>query len=126
MLYHADATNNFDQARFFQENAEQVFQVISETAMIQIEKIKRKCSSVKLSFSTNDNDFALFIEKTDRPTSWNSKELTSLQKTLFLLRKMFLYVPELMRNGWQRHSIGMSTFLDCHRKLCYAEKSVSK
>jgi len=48
------------------------------------------------------------IEKTDRPTSWNSKELTSLQKTLFLLRKMFLYVPELMRNGWQRQSIGTS------------------
>jgi hypothetical protein len=37
-----DATNNFDQARFFQENAEQVFQVIFETCMNQIEKIKRE------------------------------------------------------------------------------------
>ncbi|KAJ2959225.1 hypothetical protein NQZ79_g5312 [Umbelopsis isabellina] len=88
-----DATNNFDQARFFQENAEQVFQVIFETCMSQIEKIK---------------------QKTDRPTSWHSKELTSLQKTLLLLRKMFLYVPELMRNGWQRQNIAtiLSHILD--------------
>ncbi|KAI9282378.1 hypothetical protein BC943DRAFT_328675 [Umbelopsis sp. AD052] len=88
-----DATNNFDQARFFQENAEQVFLVISETCMSQIEKIK---------------------QKTDRPTSWHSKELTGLQKTLFLLRKMFLYVPELMRNGWQRQNIAtiLSHILD--------------
>jgi hypothetical protein len=42
-VLYADATNNFDQARFFQENAEQVFQVISETCMNQIEKIKRRC-----------------------------------------------------------------------------------
>jgi hypothetical protein len=37
-----DATNTFDQARFFQEHAEQVFQVVYETCMHQIEKIKRK------------------------------------------------------------------------------------
>jgi hypothetical protein len=37
-----DATNTFDQARFFQEHAEQVFQVVFETCMHQIEKIKRK------------------------------------------------------------------------------------
>lgn len=39
-----DATNTFDQARFFQEHAEQVFQVVFETCMHQIEKIKRKLS----------------------------------------------------------------------------------
>ncbi|KAI9252129.1 hypothetical protein BY458DRAFT_359294 [Sporodiniella umbellata] len=44
-------------------------------------------------------------ETSERPQSWNSKELINLQKTLFLLRKVFLFVPELMRNGWQRHSI---------------------
>ncbi|CAO0796344.1 unnamed protein product [Mucor circinelloides] len=81
-----DATNTFDQARFFQEHAEQVFQVVFETCIHQIEKIKHK---------------------SERPTSWNSKELVSLQKTLLLLRKIFLYVPELMRNGWQRHNIAI-------------------
>lgn len=37
-----DATNSFDQVKFFQEHAEQVFQVVYETCMHQIEKIKRK------------------------------------------------------------------------------------
>ncbi|KAI8362756.1 hypothetical protein BD560DRAFT_178321 [Blakeslea trispora] len=81
-----DATNTFDQARFFQENAEQVFQVVFDTCMHQIEKIKHK---------------------SERPQSWNSKELVNLQKTLLLLRKIFLYVPELMRNGWQRGNIAI-------------------
>lgn len=49
----------------------------------------------------------LLLDKSERPTSWNSKELVSLQKTLLLLRKIFLYVPELMRNGWQRHNIAI-------------------
>ena len=40
-FYSKDATNTFDQARFFQENAEQVFQVVFDTCMHQIEKIKR-------------------------------------------------------------------------------------
>ncbi|KAI9480932.1 MAG: hypothetical protein EXX96DRAFT_564755 [Benjaminiella poitrasii] len=79
-----DASNTFDQARFFQEHAEQIFQVVYDTCMHQIEKIKHK---------------------SERPQSWNSKELVSLQKTLLLLRKIFLYVPELMRNGWQRQNI---------------------
>ncbi|KAI7906537.1 uncharacterized protein BX663DRAFT_496797 [Cokeromyces recurvatus] len=79
-----DATNTFDQAKFFQEHAEQVFQVVYETCMHQIEKIKHK---------------------SERPQSWNSKELVSLQKNLLLLRKIFLYIPELMRNGWQRQNI---------------------
>ncbi|KAG1471230.1 hypothetical protein G6F56_002246 [Rhizopus delemar] len=79
-----DATNSFDQARFFQENAEQVFQVVYDTCIHQIEKIKHR---------------------SERPQSWNSKELVNLQKTLFLLRKVFLFVPELMRNGWQRQNI---------------------
>ncbi|KAF7726352.1 Ral GTPase-activating protein subunit alpha-1 [Apophysomyces ossiformis] len=35
----------------------------------------------------------LSTEKSERPQSWNSKEL------------IFLYVPELMRNGWQRKNI---------------------
>ncbi|KAG1463089.1 hypothetical protein G6F46_002102 [Rhizopus delemar] len=81
---YIDATNSFDQARFFQENAEQVFQVVYDTCIHQIEKIKHR---------------------SERPQSWNSKELVNLQKTLFLLRKIFLFVPELMRNGWQRQNI---------------------
>lgn len=44
-----DATNSFDQARFFQENAEQVFQVVYDTCIHQIEKIKRK--DIKLEFT---------------------------------------------------------------------------
>ncbi|RUS13364.1 hypothetical protein BC937DRAFT_95431, partial [Endogone sp. FLAS-F59071] len=38
---YIDATNNFDQARFFQDNVEQVFQVIEDVCIHQIEKIKR-------------------------------------------------------------------------------------
>lgn len=45
------------------------------------------------------------IGKAEKPQSWNSKGLVDLQKTLLLLRKIFLFVPELMRNGWQRHNI---------------------
>ncbi|KAI7855415.1 hypothetical protein BDC45DRAFT_568310 [Circinella umbellata] len=81
---YIDATNTFDQARFFQENAEQVFHVVYETCIHHIEKIK---------------------QKSERPQSWSSKELVYLQKNLLLLRKIFLYVPELMRNGWQRKNI---------------------
>ncbi|KAI8144750.1 hypothetical protein BJV82DRAFT_606134 [Fennellomyces sp. T-0311] len=81
---YIDATNTFDQARFFQENAEQVFHVVYETCMHHIEKIK---------------------QRSERPQSWSSKELVNLQKNLLLLRKIFLYVPELMRNGWQRKNI---------------------
>lgn len=44
-----DATNTFDQARFFQEHAEQVFQVVFETCIHQIEKIKRKKRATSLS-----------------------------------------------------------------------------
>ncbi|KAI9315823.1 hypothetical protein BX666DRAFT_257432 [Dichotomocladium elegans] len=84
---YIDATNTFDQARFFQENAEQIFHVIYETCMHHVEKIK---------------------QRSERPQSWSSKEFVSLQKHLLLLRKMFLYVPELMRNGWQRKSIVIS------------------
>ncbi|KAI9484408.1 hypothetical protein BDB00DRAFT_148787 [Zychaea mexicana] len=81
---YIDATNTFDQARFFQENAEQVFHVVYETCMHHIEKIK---------------------QRSERPQSWSSKELVNLQKNLLLFRKIFLYVPELMRNGWQRKNI---------------------
>ncbi|KAI8367588.1 uncharacterized protein BYT42DRAFT_586812 [Radiomyces spectabilis] len=90
---YIDATNTFDQARFFQENAEQVFHVVYETCIHQIDKIK---------------------SKSERPQSWSSKELVGLQKTLLLLRKIFLYVPELMRNGWQRQNIAriLSHLLD--------------
>ncbi|KAI7868261.1 hypothetical protein BDF14DRAFT_1881054 [Spinellus fusiger] len=79
-----NATNSFDQARFFQENAEQVFAVFYDTCIHQIGKMK---------------------QKSERPQSWNAKELVNLQKTLLLLRKIFLFVPELMRNGWQRKNI---------------------
>ncbi|KAI8984457.1 hypothetical protein BDF20DRAFT_911553 [Mycotypha africana] len=83
---YIDATNTFDQAKFFQEHAEQVFQVVFEACMHQIEKIKHK---------------------SERPQSWNSKDLVNLQKNLLLLRKIFLYIPELMRNGWQRQNIAI-------------------
>lgn len=58
--------------------------------------------------------FSFCIDKSERPQSWNSKELVTLQKNLLLLRKIFLYVPELMRNGWQRQNIAkiLSYILD--------------
>lgn len=46
LAYLLDATNTLDQARFFQENAEQIFHVVYETCMHHIEKIKRKDDSI--------------------------------------------------------------------------------
>lgn len=56
-----DATNTFDQARFFQEHAEQVFQVVFETCMHQIEKIKRKKKKITFFlFKLQGNKISLF------------------------------------------------------------------
>lgn len=61
-----DATNSFDQARFFQENAEQVFQVVYDTCIHQIEKIKRKSKRWELQSTQtlNNNRFCRQVRKT--------------------------------------------------------------
>ncbi|KAI8073208.1 hypothetical protein BC940DRAFT_343891 [Gongronella butleri] len=81
---YLDAINSFDQCRFVQEHPDQVFYVVYESCIQQIDKIK---------------------QRHDRPQTWHAKELVQLQKTLLLLRKVFLFVPDMMRNGWQRQNI---------------------
>ncbi|CAB4411161.1 unnamed protein product [Rhizophagus irregularis] len=88
-----DFTSEFDQAQFFQQNAEDVFDVIYKSFMNQVDKIK---------------------QKTDRPSSFTSKEFLNLNKILLLLRKIFLFVPDRIRLGWQKKQIAniLSILLD--------------
>ncbi|ORX55802.1 hypothetical protein DM01DRAFT_1335187 [Hesseltinella vesiculosa] len=81
---YLDAIDSFDQCRFTQEYYEQVFHVVHEACIQQIDKMK---------------------QRHERPQTWHAKEMVSLQKMLLLLRKIFLFVPEMMRNGWQRQNI---------------------
>ncbi|KAL1925039.1 uncharacterized protein VTP21DRAFT_4693 [Calcarisporiella thermophila] len=78
------ASNALDQANFFLEHAERIFNVIHNTFIHQVEKIKKG---------------------KDRPTSFTSKDMIQLSRCLFLLRKVFIYCPELIRTGWQSESI---------------------
>jgi len=48
-----------------------------------------------------------FIEKSERPMSFSSKEFLNINKTLLLLRKIFLFLPDRIRVGWQRWKIGI-------------------
>jgi hypothetical protein len=38
--------------------------------------------------------------------SFSSKEFVNVNKTLLLLRKIFLFLPERIKAGWQRRKIG--------------------
>ncbi|RIB08070.1 hypothetical protein C2G38_2045480 [Gigaspora rosea] len=88
-----DVTNELDQAQFFQEHAEDVFDVVYKSFMGQVEKIK---------------------QKPDRPLTFSSKEFLNINKTLLLLRKIFLFLPDKIRVGWQRRQIAeiLSHLLD--------------
>ncbi|GBB96125.1 hypothetical protein RclHR1_02690010 [Rhizophagus clarus] len=88
-----DVTSEFDQAQFFQQNAEEVFDVVYKSFMCQVDKIK---------------------QKSDRPSSFTSKEFLNLNKILLLLRKIFLFIPDRIRGGWQKKHIAniLSILLD--------------
>jgi hypothetical protein len=88
MLIDIDVTFEFDQAKFFQEHADQVFAVTHDSFWHQIEKFK---------------------QKPDRNNALQSKEVLAIQKTLLLLRLIFLYLPDRMKNGWHRRPIGELT-----------------
>ncbi|GES98608.1 ral GTPase-activating protein subunit alpha-2-like [Rhizophagus clarus] len=79
-----DVANELDQAQFFQQHAEDVFDVIYKSFMGQVDKIK---------------------QKSERPMSFSSKEFLNVNKTLLLLRKVFLFLPDRIRSGWQRGKI---------------------
>ncbi|CAI2173211.1 18255_t:CDS:10, partial [Funneliformis geosporum] len=76
-----DVANELDQAQFFQQNSEDVFDVVYNSFVNQVDKIK---------------------------------QFLNLNKTLFLLRKIFLFLPDKIRVGWQRKQIAeiLSVLLD--------------
>ncbi|KAF9436275.1 Ral GTPase-activating protein subunit alpha-2 [Entomortierella beljakovae] len=90
-----DVTFELDQARFFQEHADQVFAVTHDSFWHQIDKFK---------------------QKPDRNNALQSKEVISVQKTLLLLRLIFLYLPDRMKNGWHKRPIAnMLAQVLCHK-----------
>ncbi|KAG0348001.1 Ral GTPase-activating protein subunit alpha-2 [Podila humilis] len=90
-----DVTFEFDQAKFFQEHADQVFTVTHDSFWHQVDKFK---------------------QKPDRSNGLQSKEVLAVQKTLLLLRLIFLYLPDRMKNGWHRRPIAnMLAQVLCHK-----------
>ncbi|KAI9102859.1 hypothetical protein DFS34DRAFT_647416 [Phlyctochytrium arcticum] len=81
-----DNTSEPDQCKFFQDHDFQVFNVFHECFSHQVDKIKAR-------------------EKPDKLLSVNSKEVVDLMRVLQILRKVFVFLPERMRYGWQRKSI---------------------
>ncbi|KAF9285697.1 Ral GTPase-activating protein subunit alpha-1 [Mortierella antarctica] len=90
-----DVTFEFDQAKFFQEHADQVFTVTHDSFWHQVDKFK---------------------QKPDRSNGLQSKEVLAVQKSLLLLRLIFLYLPDRMKNGWHRRPIAnMLAQVLCHK-----------
>ncbi|KAF9964855.1 Ral GTPase-activating protein subunit alpha-2, partial [Mortierella alpina] len=85
----------FDQAKFFQDHADQVFAVTHDSFWHQVDKFK---------------------QKPDRNNSLQSKEVVAVQKTLLLLRLIFLYLPDRMKSGWHKGAIAnMLAQILCHK-----------
>ncbi|KAI9596261.1 hypothetical protein BDF19DRAFT_421798 [Syncephalis fuscata] len=80
-----DAANSLDQAIFFQEHAESVFNVVVGTCEGHIQKIKQR--NVK-------------------PTSFASKDIQVLLRALTVFRRILLYLPDRLRTGWRSDDIG--------------------
>ncbi|KAI8049879.1 hypothetical protein BDF22DRAFT_158054 [Syncephalis plumigaleata] len=80
-----DAANNLDQAIFFQDHAEAVFNVVAGTCEAQIQKIKQR--NVK-------------------PNSFASKDIQILLRSLTVFRRILLYLPDRLRTGWRSDDIG--------------------
>jgi hypothetical protein len=56
-----------------------------------------------------------FKQRQDRNNGLQSKEVLAIQKTLQLLRLIFLYLPDRMKNGWNLRNIGNDWFPMCER-----------
>ncbi|KAI8999195.1 hypothetical protein BC832DRAFT_594874 [Gaertneriomyces semiglobifer] len=78
-------TTDQEQIAFFQEHSLQVYTVMYDCWTRQVEKIKTR-------------------EK-QRQFSIASKEVVDLLRILTILRKILLYLPDKIRDGWQRRSI---------------------
>ncbi|CAO3569063.1 unnamed protein product [Mortierella alpina] len=90
-----DVAFEFDQAKFFQDHADQVFAVTHDSFWHQVDKFK---------------------QKPDRNNSLQSKEVVAVQKTLLLLRLIFLYLPDRMKSGWHKGAIAnMLAQILCHK-----------
>ncbi|KNC97790.1 uncharacterized protein SPPG_06786 [Spizellomyces punctatus DAOM BR117] len=81
-----DNANEQDQCKFFQEHDYPVYTVMYDCFSHQVDKIKSR-------------------EKPEKPLPVTSKEVNDLMRILQILRKIFAYLPEKMRSGWQRRSI---------------------
>ncbi|KAI8805850.1 hypothetical protein BJ742DRAFT_901477 [Cladochytrium replicatum] len=82
-----ESANEKEQAKFFQEHDYQAYTVIYDSFAAQVEKIKAK------------------DVKGDKQLSISAKEMVELFKILGVVRKVFVFLPEKLRNGWQRRSI---------------------
>ncbi|KAK9718834.1 hypothetical protein K7432_005190 [Basidiobolus ranarum] len=79
-----DLADDLDQAVFFQEHAEKIYSAIYNSFITQADKIRKR---------------------SERPTSFNSKDMATLVKILMLLRKLFLLLPDKIREGWHQNGI---------------------
>ncbi|KAI8823426.1 uncharacterized protein EV422DRAFT_354579 [Fimicolochytrium jonesii] len=79
-------SNVQEQQKFFHEHDYQIYTVMFDCFTHQVDKIKTR-------------------EKPDKPVSINSKEVADLLRSLQILKKIIVYLPEKMRAGWQRRSI---------------------
>ncbi|KAF9325237.1 Ral GTPase-activating protein subunit alpha-1 [Podila minutissima] len=94
----------FDQAKFFQEHADQVFTVTHDSFWHQVDKFK---------------------QKPDRSNGLQSKEVLAVQKSLLLLRLIFLYLPDRMKNGWHRRPIGNISTVEYPEAIYLFSNSIS-
>ncbi|ORX82164.1 hypothetical protein K493DRAFT_92663 [Basidiobolus meristosporus CBS 931.73] len=79
-----DLADDLDQAVFFQEHADKIYSAIYNSFITQADKIRKR---------------------SERPTSFNSKDMVTLIKILMLLRKLFLLLPDRIRDGWHQDEI---------------------
>ncbi|RKO89859.1 hypothetical protein BDK51DRAFT_50230 [Blyttiomyces helicus] len=113
-----------DQNKFFQENDFQIYSVMYDAFSHQVEKIR--CALID-AFGIACGNGVFFAsrgqarEKADKVVSLTGKEVGDLIKILGVLKKVFIFMPERINNGWQRRSIVgiLQTLLDTsnHPKL---------
>ncbi|KAJ3292470.1 Ral GTPase-activating protein subunit alpha-2, partial [Borealophlyctis nickersoniae] len=72
--------------KFFQEHDNHVYTVVHEVFLAQAEKIRSH-------------------NKPDRPIQFNHKEVGELFKIVGFFRKIFIILPEKIKEGWQRTNI---------------------
>ncbi|CAG8473524.1 8582_t:CDS:10 [Paraglomus occultum] len=84
LISFIDASNELDQAQFFQDHSDMVFDVMYKAYVDQTEKIR---------------------QRTDRPIAFSSKEFAHVNRILLVLRRIFLYLPDRIRKGWHKKEI---------------------